>query len=145
MAPPLSVINIVKYCGVGGGALIRGRKNPTQIMAPPLPVIKIVKYCDVWAGGIGGAKILQKIMASPLSVIKIVKYCGVRGRGGGGITGRQNFTKDYGVPSLSVIKIVKYCGIRGGGGALRGAKILQKIKAPLGLSVIKIVGKIYYL
>ena len=61
---PLSVIKIVKYCGVGGGggALIRGRKNPTQIMAPPLPVIKIVKYCDVWRGGHwggGGAKILD--------------------------------------------------------------------------------------
>ena len=67
-------------------------------MAPPLPVIKIVKYCDVWAGGIGGAKILQKIMASPLSVIKIVKYCGIIG-GGGGIAGRQNPTKDKGAPS----------------------------------------------
>ena len=29
MAPPLSVIKIVKHCGVGGGgALIRARKNP---------------------------------------------------------------------------------------------------------------------
>ena len=51
-----------------GGALIRGRKNPTQIMAPaPLPVIKIVKHSDVGGGG------------------------------------RQNPTKDYGVPfSLSL-------------------------------------------
>ena len=40
--------------GEGGGTLIKGRQNPTQIMAP-LPVIKIVKYCDVWGGGgIGG-------------------------------------------------------------------------------------------
>ena len=46
MAPPLSVIKIVKYCGVRGG------------------------------GGIGDAKIPQKIVATPLSVIKIIKYCG---------------------------------------------------------------------
>ena len=31
MAPPLSVIKIVKYCGVwGGGEGIRGRQNPTK-------------------------------------------------------------------------------------------------------------------
>ena len=83
-----------------GGALIRGRQNPTQIMAPPLPVIKIVKYCDVWGGGaLGGAKILQRLWR-PLSVVKIVKYCGVRGGEGGGIAGRQNPTKYNGAPSL---------------------------------------------
>ena len=53
MAPPLSVIKIVKYCDVWGGR-----------------------------GALGGAKILQKIMAPPLSVIKIVKYCDVVGGGG---------------------------------------------------------------
>ena len=40
--PPLSVIKIVKYCGVGGGG--GGRQNPTKLMAPPLSVIKIIKY-----------------------------------------------------------------------------------------------------
>ena len=58
MAPPLSVIKIVKYCDVwreGGAKILQ------KIMAPPLSVIKIVKYCDVvgGGGGIGGAKILQ--------------------------------------------------------------------------------------
>ena len=55
MAPILSVIKIVNYCGVMGGG-----------------------------GALGGAKILQKVMPTP-SVIKIVKYCGVRGRGGGAL------------------------------------------------------------
>ena len=73
MAPPLSVIKIVKYCdvwregGIGGGG--------------------------------GFAKILQKIMAPPLSIIKIVKYCDVWG-GGGALGGRQNPTKNNGAPSL---------------------------------------------
>ena len=48
MVPPLSVIKINKYCGVGGGGGV------------------------AW----GGAKILQKIMASSLFAIKINKYCG---------------------------------------------------------------------
>ena len=52
MAPPLSVIKIVKYCGVWEGV-----------------------------GSLGGAEILQKIMA-PLSVINLVKYFGVGGGGG---------------------------------------------------------------
>ena len=72
-------------------------------------------------------------MAPPLLVIKIVKYCGVWGRGGNG--GRQNPTKDYGVPFLCHYKIVKYCGVGGGGG---GAKIYTQIMAPP-LPVIKIV------
>ena len=52
MAPPLSVIKILKYCKVweGGGAL-GGAKILQKIMAPPLSVIKIVKYCEVWGGG----------------------------------------------------------------------------------------------
>ena len=101
MAPPLSVIKIVKYCDVWGGGALGGAKILQKIMAPPLSVIKIVKYCDVWGGGgehWGGAKILQKIMAPPLSVIKIVKNCDVWG--GGGIVGRQNPTKNNGAPSL---------------------------------------------
>ena len=37
MAPPLSVIKIVKYFGVrGGGGGIRGRQNPTKITVPHL-------------------------------------------------------------------------------------------------------------
>ena len=47
-APPLSVIEIVKYWRGGGG--IGGRQNLTNIMTPPLSVIKMVKYCDVWGG-----------------------------------------------------------------------------------------------
>ena len=35
MASPLSVIKIVKYCGIrGGGGGIAGRQNPTKIKAP---------------------------------------------------------------------------------------------------------------
>ena len=66
-----AVINIVKYCGVGGGG----------------------------GGSLGGAKILQMVMPAPLSVSKIVRYRGVWG-GGGVIGGRQNPTKDNGAPSL---------------------------------------------
>ena len=80
MAPPLTVIKIVKYCFIwGGGGSLGGAKVLQMIMAPPpLSVIKIVKYCGVWGGG---AKTLQKIVPPPLTVIKIVKYCGVRGGG----------------------------------------------------------------
>ena len=46
MAPPLSVIKIVKYCGVwvrgGGGEGIGGRKNPPKNNGTPLSVVKIV-------------------------------------------------------------------------------------------------------
>ena len=93
MAPILSVIKIVKYCGVwGGGVGIEGRQNPTKDNdAPSLSVIKIVKYCDVgggggrhwWRGGGGGGRGCQnhkknKIMGPTLSVSKIVKYCGLK-------------------------------------------------------------------
>ena len=46
-ARPLSVIKIVKYCGVrgGGGGHWGALKSYKMIMAPPLSVIKIVKYC----------------------------------------------------------------------------------------------------
>ena len=43
MASPLSVIKIVKYCGIrGGGGALRGPKILQKIMTPPLSVIKIV-------------------------------------------------------------------------------------------------------
>ena len=68
MAPLLSVIKIVKYCGVmGGGGGIGGRQNPTKGNAAP-------------------------------SVIKIVKYCGVRGRGGGIGGGAPKSYKNNSVP-----------------------------------------------
>ena len=49
MAPPPSVIKMVKYCGVGGGG--GGAKILQKIMVPPLSVIKMVKYCGVGGGG----------------------------------------------------------------------------------------------
>ena len=86
MAPPLSVIKIVKYCGVGGGG------------------------GGVWV--IGGAKILQRLKKSykklwrplALSVIKIEQYCGAKGGGpwGGGALGTLKFYKDNGAPSLAL-------------------------------------------
>ena len=81
---PLSVIKIVKYCGVGrGGGDVGGVKILQKVMPAPLSVSKIVKYCDVWEGG-GGAKILQKIMALPLSV---VRYLRIVASGDGGALG----------------------------------------------------------
>ena len=56
MAPPLSVIKIVKCCGVWGGGIGGGAKILQKIMAP-LSVIKMFKYCGVgrgeghWGGG----------------------------------------------------------------------------------------------
>ena len=103
MASSLSVIKIVKYCGVRGGeGGIAGRQNHTKDNgAPSLCHYKIVKYCGVGEGGalIRGRQNPTQIMTPPLSVIKIVKYCDVWGRGG--IGRRQNPTKDYGVLSLS--------------------------------------------
>ena len=88
MAPPLSVIKIVKYCGVGGGGGgIGGAKILQKVMPAPLSVSKIVKY---WGGG-GGRQNPTKDMAPPLSVIKLVRYYGVRG-GGGALGGRQSPT-----------------------------------------------------
>ena len=48
MAPPLSVIKIVKYCGFGGGGrALSGAKILQKILVPaPLSVIKIIKYCE---------------------------------------------------------------------------------------------------
>ena len=74
--PPLSVIKIVKYCGVWGRG--GGCHNPTKDNGAPLSVINLVKYCCVVGGGGGGAKILQRVMPAPLFVSKIV----VSGGGG---------------------------------------------------------------
>ena len=62
MAPLLSVIKTVKYCGVWG----RGRR------------------------ALGGAKILQKIMVLSLSVITMVLSIGGRGKGVGALEGAGN-------------------------------------------------------
>ena len=85
MAPPLSVIKIVKYCGVvgGGGALV-ALKSYKHNGAPSL-LLRLLSIVASGEGGIGGRQNRLKIMAPPLSVIKIVKYCG--GVGGGGALG----------------------------------------------------------
>ena len=49
MAPPLSVIEIVKYSGAREGAL--GTLKSYKDNGAPLSVIKIVKYCGVRGGG----------------------------------------------------------------------------------------------
>ena len=92
-APPLPVIEIVKYCDVWGGG---GHQNTTKNNGAPSLSLRLL---SIVTSGEGGAKILQKIMALPLSVIKIVKYCDVWG-GGGGIGGRQNPTKNNGALPL---------------------------------------------
>ena len=56
-----------------GGALIRGRQNPTQIMTLLSLSSRSSSIVTSGEGGaLRGAKILQKIMAPPLFVIKIV-------------------------------------------------------------------------
>ena len=52
-APSLSVIKIVKYCGVWEGGALGGAKILQNITSPPLYDIKIVTYCGVGAGGGG--------------------------------------------------------------------------------------------
>ena len=102
MAPPLSVIKIVKYCGVGGGgARGGGAKILQKIMAPCLFVIKIVKYCGVGGrGGIGCAKILLqrywRLLPLSSSQFNIEAFGEVGGIGGGTLKSY----KDYGAPSL---------------------------------------------
>ena len=82
MAPTLSIIKIVKYCGVvgGGGALV-ALKSYKHNGAPSLS-LRLLSIVASGEGG-GGLKSYKKIMAPPLSVIMIVKYCGVVGGGGG--------------------------------------------------------------
>ena len=123
MAPPLSVIKIIKYCGVvGGGRALVALKSYKHNGAPFLSL----RLLSIVASGEGGAKILQKIMTP----IKINKYCGVGRVCGGGHWGSAKILQKIIVPSLSVIMINKYCGVGGGVWHRGGAKILQKIKAP---------------
>ena len=80
MAPPLSVIKIVKYCGVvEGGRGTSGAKIHKHNGVPALffILLSIVASGEGVIVGGGGTKILLKIMTP----IKINKYCGV---GGGG-------------------------------------------------------------
>ena len=119
MAPPLSVIKIVKYCGVvgGGGALLALKSyKHNGASSLSLSLLSIVaswegggalvslksykhngapflslRLLSIVASGEGGAKILQKIMTP----IKINKYCGIGGvcGGGGGIGEALKFYK----------------------------------------------------
>ena len=90
MAPPLSVIKIVKYCGVVGGALM-ALKSYKHNGAPSLSLILLSIVASGDGGGaLAGAKILQNIMTP----IKINKYCGVGGVCvGGGIGEALKFYK----------------------------------------------------
>ena len=69
MAPPLSVIKMVKYCGVreGGGA-----KVLQKIMVPPLSVIKMAKYCGFGGGGALGALKSYKDNGAPSLSLKLL-------------------------------------------------------------------------
>ena len=89
MAPTLSIIKIVKYCGVvgGGGALV-ALKSYKHNDAPSLSLRLLSIVASGEGGGHWGRQNPIKEMASPLSVIKIVNYCGVVG-GGGGIAGAK--------------------------------------------------------
>ena len=83
MAPPLSIIKIVKYCDVwGGGGALGGAKILQKIMAPPLSVIKIVKYGDVVRGG--GALVALKSYkhnGAPFLLLRLLSIV-VSGEGG---------------------------------------------------------------
>ena len=80
MAPPLSVIKIVKYCGVWVGGEAWGAPKSQKDNGAPLSVIKIVIIIVASGeGGIEGRQIPTIDNCAPLSVIKIFKYCGVRG------------------------------------------------------------------
>ena len=76
MAPPISVIKIVKYCGVvGRGVALVALKSYKHNGAPSLflGLLSIVASGEGGGGIAGRKKILQKIMTP----IKIHKYCGV--------------------------------------------------------------------
>ena len=75
MAPPLSVIKIVKYCGVWvGGGGIRGRQNPKKNNGACLSVIKIaIIIVASGEGDIEGRQNPTIDNCAPLSVIKIFK------------------------------------------------------------------------
>ena len=61
IAPPFSVIKIVKYCGVGEGGIGAPKYNK-KIMAPPSLSLRLLSIVASGEGGIGhgGAKILKK-------------------------------------------------------------------------------------
>ena len=65
IAPPLSVIKIVKYCGVGG--VVGGALKSYKDMAPPLFDIKIVISIAVSGegGGNGGRQNPTKNYGAP--------------------------------------------------------------------------------
>ena len=93
MAPPLSVIKIVKYCDVsGGGGALGGAKILQKIMAPPLYVIKIVKYCGVVGGGALVALKSYKHNGAPSLLLRLLSIV-ASGEGGGGIEGGKIIQK----------------------------------------------------
>ena len=54
MAPPLSVIKIVKYCGVVGGGALVALKSYKHNGAPSLSLILLSIVASGDGGGIGG-------------------------------------------------------------------------------------------
>ena len=82
--PPLSVIEIVKYCGVreGGGIGVAPKSYKNNSVPHLCHYDSKVFWNRGGVGHWGGAIILQNDNGAPsLSVIKIVKYCGVWGGG----------------------------------------------------------------
>ena len=61
MALPLSVIKIVKYCGVVGGGALVALKSYKHNDAPSLSLRLLSIMASGEGGSLGGAKILQKI------------------------------------------------------------------------------------
>ena len=95
IAPPLSVIEIVKYCGVvGGGAL--GALKSYKNKGAPLSVIKIVKNFGVWGGGEGhwgGRQNPTKYNGAPSLCHEDSYVLWRRGKRGGGILGAPKSVK----------------------------------------------------
>ena len=76
MAPPLSIIKIVKYCGVwvGGGGGHWGAQKSQKDNGAPLSVIKIaIIIVASGEGGIEGRQNPTIDNCAPLSVIKLFK------------------------------------------------------------------------
>ena len=89
MAPPLSVIKIVKYCDVvgGGRGTLVALKSYKHNSAPSL----FVRLLSIVASGEGGGHWWHKTLQKIMTPIKINKYCRVGG--GGGIEGALKFYK----------------------------------------------------
>ena len=100
MAPPLSVIKIVKYCGAvgGGGGSLVALKSYKHNGDPSLSLRLLSIAASGEGGGVswGAPKSYKKRRS-----IKINKYCGVGGVWGA-LGRRENSTKDNGAPSLSL-------------------------------------------